>query len=184
MAITKIVSGGQTGADRGGLNAAIEAGVKHGGYCPKGRRAEDGYIPDHYLLREMHSETYLARTEANVVDSDATVVFSHGPATGGSLRTIEFAIKYQRPWLHVDLNVGTHRRQVNHVAHWLQGQQDESGESVDMPANVVLNVAGSRGFSNPELEETVTHIMWDVLRKVNPDCAHLYPLQETAMLSD
>lgn len=73
--ITKIISGGQTGADRGGLDAAIHCGIPHGGWCPKGRIAEDGVIPADYYLNEMASPEYLPRTKANVVDSDATVIF-------------------------------------------------------------------------------------------------------------
>ena len=69
MPIIKIVSGGQTGADRGGLEAAIYCGVPHGGWCPKGRKAEDGHIPGKYNLREMDTADYLARTKANVLDA-------------------------------------------------------------------------------------------------------------------
>ena len=82
--ITKIVSGGQSGADQGGLDAAIELGIPHGGWCPKGRKSEDGAIPDKYNLVETKSGDYRVRTEQNVVDSDATVVFTYGPASGGS----------------------------------------------------------------------------------------------------
>ena len=89
MPITKIISGGQTGADRGGLEAAIEYGIPHDGWCPKGRLAEDGVIPDKYELSEMASKSYLKRTEANVVDSDAIVIFAFGKLTGGSKRTAE-----------------------------------------------------------------------------------------------
>jgi Circularly permutated YpsA SLOG family len=48
--VERIVSGGQTGADRAALDFAIEHGLKHGGWCPKGRRAEDGRIPSRYEL--------------------------------------------------------------------------------------------------------------------------------------
>ena len=82
MPIIKIVSGGQTGADRGGLDASIHCELPHGGWCPKGRKAEDGRIPDKYQLVEMSTSDYLSRTEANVVDSDATVVFTDKAATG------------------------------------------------------------------------------------------------------
>jgi len=102
MPITKIVSGGQTGADRGGRDAAIELGIPHGGWCPKGRQAEDGCIPDQYELSETSSSNYETRTEQNVIDSDATIIFTYGKPTGGSKRTVEFAKKHHRPYLHVD----------------------------------------------------------------------------------
>jgi len=77
--ITKIISGGQTGADRGELNAAIRCDWPHGGWCPKGRQAEDGVIPSKYHVNKMSSAEYLPCTKANVVDSDATVIFTYGP---------------------------------------------------------------------------------------------------------
>jgi len=67
--ITKIVSGGQTGADQGGLDAALYCSIPHGGWCPKGRKSENGIIPAKYQLQEMPSPDYLVRTKANVVDS-------------------------------------------------------------------------------------------------------------------
>jgi hypothetical protein len=174
MAIKKIVSGGQTGADRGALDAAILADLPHGGYCPQGRRAEDGIIPEDYILTEMSTPTYLARTEANVVDSDATLVFTYGQPGGGSLKTIEFAMKYSRPWHHINLDIGTHDDHVDETIAWLNGAiEDDPGPLP--PQNLVLNVAGSRGMANPELQETVMHIMWDVLREVNPEFRSVNP---------
>jgi Circularly permutated YpsA SLOG family len=85
----KIVSGGQTGADRAGLDWAIKNGIQHGGWCPKGRRAEDGPIDAKYQLQETPSSNYPQRTEWNVRDSDGTMIFSIGEyLTGGSLKTI------------------------------------------------------------------------------------------------
>ncbi len=89
--ITKIISGGQTGADRGGLDAAIHCDLPHGGWCPKGRRAEDGINSAEYHLNEMVSSEYLPRTKANVFDSDATLIITYGPLKGGSLKTAMYA---------------------------------------------------------------------------------------------
>ena len=97
----RIVSGGQAGADRAGLDWAILHGVDHGGWCPKGRRSEDGPIPAGYLLSETPLAGYLQRTEWNVRDSDATVIFTLTDALdGGSKKTAEFAEKRGRPCLH------------------------------------------------------------------------------------
>ncbi|MCC6355238.1 MAG: putative molybdenum carrier protein [Verrucomicrobiae bacterium] len=96
--IEKIVSGGQTGADRAALDAAIALGIPHGGWCPKGRRAEDGRIPGRYRLAETPGANYLQRTEWNVRDSDGTVLFTLGKAaTGGSRKTIEIARRLGGP---------------------------------------------------------------------------------------
>lgn len=97
----RIISGGQSGADIAGLDWAISHNVDHGGWCPKGRRSENGSIPAHYLLGETPFSNYLQRTEWNVRDSDATVVFTlTDKLDGGSKRTSQFADKLHRPWLH------------------------------------------------------------------------------------
>lgn len=102
--LKKIISGGQTGADRAGLDAAIRYGVAHGGAIPRGRRTEDGVLPDRYNLVELPSASYPARTEKNVVDADGTVIFSHGPLSNGSLLTKNKALQHGRPFLHLDLS--------------------------------------------------------------------------------
>jgi len=100
--LEKIVSGGQTGADRAALDWAIEHGIPHGGWCPKGRRAEDGPIAGRYQLKETPSANYVQRTEWNARDSGGTVVFSMGEIlTGGSQKTVELARQHRRPVLNV-----------------------------------------------------------------------------------
>ena len=74
--IKKIVSGGQTGADQAALDAAIEYGIPHGGWVPKGRRTEKGRLPHRYHLKEATTIDYEQRTELNVIDSDSTVIFT------------------------------------------------------------------------------------------------------------
>jgi hypothetical protein len=104
LKIAKVISGGQTGADRAALDFAIGAGIPHGGFCPRGRKAEDGPIAKCYELQEATSADYLQRTEWNVRDSDATVVFTiRSELSGGSLRTITFAKKHGKPSLHMGL---------------------------------------------------------------------------------
>jgi len=102
--INKIISGGQTGADQGALDAAIQMGIPHGGWIPKGRLAENGPLDPKYLLQEMPTASYPKRTEKNVLDSTGTLIISHGPLSGGSLRTQKLAKQHHRPWLHIDLN--------------------------------------------------------------------------------
>lgn len=88
-----IVSGGQTGVDRAALDWAIEKGWPHGGYCPKGRIAEDGLIPRKYNLKEATSPGYAIRTRLNVIHSDATLILSPLPLTGGTALTAKYAEK-------------------------------------------------------------------------------------------
>ncbi len=100
--IDRIVSGVQTGADRAALDFAINHGLPHGGWCPKGRRAEDGRIPPRYQLVETPSKDYEQRTRWNVRDSDATLIISKSPQlTGGSAYTRRCAEQLDRHCLHV-----------------------------------------------------------------------------------
>jgi len=82
--ITRIISGGQTGADRAALDVAIKLGIPHGGWIPKGRKTEKGPLPEKYQLQEMTTGSYPARTEKNVIESDGTLIIARGKLTGGS----------------------------------------------------------------------------------------------------
>jgi len=104
----KIVSGGQTGVDRAALDWAIRRGFEHGGWCPEGRRAENGAIPAHYSLKEVSGAGYLVRTRKNVRDSDATVIFSlSARLRGGTLKTAQFCSELGRPVLRLSAEVFT-----------------------------------------------------------------------------
>ena len=98
----KIVSGGQTGVDRAALDAAMAAGLAAGGWCPRGRLALDGRIPDRYPLRETPSSRYAQRTEWNVRDADATLILTRGELSGGTKLTAELAADYGHPLLIID----------------------------------------------------------------------------------
>ena len=178
MPIIKILSGGQTGADKGGLDAAIYCKVPHGGWCPKGRKAEDGVIPPEYQLQEMTSADYLKRTKQNVIDSDATVVFTLGPPRGGSLRTIEFAHGHEKPWMNINIDTTSREKAVEQIVDWLEGRGDYDHDEyvAQPPKDCILNVAGSRESKADGIGELVMAIMVDVLRAVNPECKGLYPV--------
>ncbi|MCA9420414.1 MAG: putative molybdenum carrier protein [Nitrospira sp.] len=180
--ITKIISGGQTGADRGGLDAAIHCGIPHGGWCPKGRIAEDGAIPVDYYLNEMVSPQYLPRTKANVVDSDATVIFTYGPLSGGSLQTATYAHHLEKPYHDVDLQRTTRGKAVEGIVRWLAGDPElnDYDEYLARPPLVcILNVAGSRESHAPGIQEAVFQLMVDVLIQVNPACQHFYSIGDS-----
>lgn len=169
MKIAKIVSGAQTGTDRGGLDAAIWCALPYGGWVPKGRKSEDGLIPYKYEgLKETSSADYLARTEANVVDSDATLVFCYGAPTGGSRKTLEFAKKHGRACLAVDLCKDS-AKALQRILAFISGLPDDSG---------VLNVAGSRESKSPGIQRAVAVLMTDVISKVNGRCFYPPPSDE------
>jgi hypothetical protein len=100
----KIVSGGQTGVDRAALDVAMELGLECGGWCPKGRLAEDGVIPHHYPLRETKTASSAERTGKNVEDSDGTLIITRGEPTGGTALTVRIAEELQKPLLVLDLD--------------------------------------------------------------------------------
>jgi len=99
--IQRIISGAQTGADRAGIDAAIEVGIEYGGWLPKGRKSEDGQVPAKYTeMQEMTKGGYPKRTEQNVKDSDGTVIFSYGKLESGSALTKRLAKKHEKPCIY------------------------------------------------------------------------------------
>lgn len=147
-----IISGGLTGADRGGLDAALELGLPHGGTCPRGRKADDGSLPPRYQLREGDND-HTERTETNVRDADGTLVLTFGRLTGGSRQMAEFARKHGKPCLHLDLNIEPTDDAVRRVKGWL-------GENKIR----VLNVAGSRESESAGLQGAVKDLLLRVFR--------------------
>ncbi len=154
IAVEKIVSGGQTGADRAALDVAVELGLVAGGWIPRVRRAEDGTVPRRYEgLVEAESESYDHRTELNVRDSDATVVFSFGPPTGGSALTARLARSLGKSLLTLDLEQSNTDEAVARLRSWLAETRPR-----------VLNVAGPRSSQEPRIAEATAMI----LRKAIP----------------
>lgn len=146
--VEKIISGGQTGVDRAALDAALELGISCGGWCPKGRLAEDGPIPAKYPLREMPSPKYPVRTEKNVRESDGTLVLTWGPVSGGTAATVKYALKRRKPYLLVDLSKVGDPQKVN---NWIRAHDIKT-----------LNVAGPRESKVPGIHDLAV----DFLKKV------------------
>lgn len=158
----KIISGGQTGVDRGALDAAIETGVYHGGCCPKGRRAEDGSIPAVYDLQEHESNAYPPRTEQNIKESAATLILSTGKLRGGTALTKKLVTKHEKPYLVVDISnallegdAGVHGAHVcaEEIKRWLQETRP-----------LVLNVAGPRESKHPGIQEATKQVLTTALQ--------------------
>lgn len=131
MALHRIVSGGQTGADRAALDAALEKGFPCGGWCPAGRLADDGPLPSIYPLSELSSGGYRQRTIRNVKDSDGTVLFFFGEPIGGTELTRKTCVRLEKPHHLVDASSVSPREAAAAIL-------DFTNES----AVGVLNVAG------------------------------------------
>jgi hypothetical protein len=137
--VAKVTSGGQTGVDRAALDVAAELAVPTGGWCPRGRRAEDGVIPAAYALQETPSSGYPVRTAWNVRDADGTLILARGRPRGGTALTVSLARRAGKPVLVVDLDAGGG---VQEVRAWLCGKRIG-----------VLNVAGPRESEAPGIHD-------------------------------
>jgi len=150
--IKKIISGGQTGAEQAALDAAIQWQIPHGGWITKGRLTEAGILPDKYQLEEMPTDSYPERAKQNVIDSDGTLIISHGPLTGSSQFTRNIAIKHNKPYLHIDLNETDAFDTAKQVYNWITANKIET-----------LNVAGSKASKDPYIYQATLHFMEIVL---------------------
>jgi hypothetical protein len=150
----KVVSGGQTGVDRAALDVALELGVPCGGWCPRGRRAEDGPIAPHYPLQETPRAEYRQRTAGNVRVADGTLVLTRGQPRGGTALTIRLACRLGKPCLIVDfeqpLNPLT-------VSAWAQSARVR-----------VLNVAGPRESEQPGIHAQAAQFLREILSQPPP----------------
>lgn len=137
--IDRVVSGGQTGVDRAALDAALDLGLDCGGWCPRGRRAEDGAVPKRYPLKETESTDYRARTKRNIADSDGTLILVTGALTGGTALTRELAISARKPLLIIDLDSPA---PLSEVCGWIRDNDVRT-----------LNVAGPRESQRPGIAD-------------------------------
>ena len=153
--IGKIVSGGQTGADRAALDAAIDHGIPHGGWCTRNRQAEDGRIDDRYALTEAEGG-YAKRTRMNVIDSDGTLVFNMGELSDGTLGTINHAQKQRKPYLIIQLDAERSDEScVWDILVWLQENKIAT-----------LNVAGPRESKRPGIHDSTYRVLEEVIHGI------------------
>ena len=151
--IRKIVSGGQTGADQGALDAALESGIDHGGWIIRGRKTEAGPLPEKYMLEELQSEIYAERTRRNVIDSDGTLIVVHGQLTGGTALTGEYAEQMGKPCLVMDLGSTSLQEAALTIAQWLENENI-----------AILNVAGPRASKNPAIHDAVRKLLKMIIK--------------------
>jgi len=154
MSVERIISGGQTGADRGGLDAAITLGIPYGGWCPRGRIAEDGRVPSEYALIETASSDYTERTRKNVEDADGTAIFVV-KMTRGSMATVMWCRRRGKPYIVIANTLTCRSARVTRLYEWLRRVNPR-----------VLNVAGSRESKAPGIHLAVTEIVTDALTRL------------------
>jgi hypothetical protein len=150
MIIEKIISGGQTGVDRAALDVALELGLEFGGWCPKGRRAEDGPIPVRYPLKETDSEQYPPRTTMNVQQADGTLIVTRGKPDRGTGLTLQLAERFEKPFFVADLD---RPPKPAAIRAWLRSNHIK-----------ILNVAGPRESSAEGIYTQAMELLQKVLR--------------------
>jgi len=155
MVLAKIVSGGQTGVDRGALDAALAAGFACGGWCPKDRNAEDGPIPDKYPMTLLAGGGYRQRTVMNVLDSDGTAILFNQSLSGGTLYTHDVCRRERKPYIVLDATQISESAAAAPIVRFIE----EHGIQV-------LNVAGPRlsrwaeghGFALRVIDEVIGRV--------------------------
>jgi Circularly permutated YpsA SLOG family len=152
MVPERIISGGQTGVDRAALDFAIERRFAYGGFCPKGRRAEDGVIPLHYNLVETRSADYAERTERNVDAADGTLILHRGELSSGTQFTAELCHDKEKPVFMIDLDNPADRPAA--FQGWLQKNHIKT-----------LNVAGPRESQRPGISAQAAELLRQLLER-------------------
>jgi hypothetical protein len=188
--LLKVISGGQTGVDRGALDAALALQVECGGWCPEGRLAEDGIIPKRYPVMELANGGYPERTARNVADSDGTLVISNGKPIGGTRETVDRCIEMRKPYLVIDCARRSVQETIEGATEFVTnlssrvprttpvrlgprnlsnirkspGELEDPSHSLGM--TIVLNVAGPRASQWPEGHKTAQQIVSGILRRL------------------
>ena len=154
----RIISGGQTGADRAALDFAIASDYSHGGWAPRGREAEDGCIALKYQLTELPEGGYRQRTRRNVEDSDGTLIVNMGELDGGTLATRIFAEKAGKPYYVAQVDDGATDEMAASVLAWLRAHHIKT-----------LNVAGLRESKRPGIYQQTTALLQAVEKALFED---------------
>ena len=165
----KIISGGQTGVDRAALDVALDLDIECGGFCPKGRKSEDGVIPERYPLTETKTDEYSERTEYNVQASDGTLVLIDEDADKGTSLTITLCKRYNKAFIIADVSENNHFAKI---IQWIKGNNIE-----------VLNIAGSRESFSPGIYRNSYEFLHKILVNIQKfTTMSNIPIVETQML--
>jgi hypothetical protein len=150
--IERILSSGQTGVDQAALDVALELDIPHGGWIEKGRKTENGILPERYKLKEMATSDHYKPVEQNIIGSDGILIISHGKLKNGSALTLKLAKKHHRPWLHIDLNEINAFEAAKTVNSWIVQYKIK-----------ILNVAGPQVSEDPNIYKATKKILRAVI---------------------
>lgn len=150
--VKMIYSGGQTGVDRAALEMAIELDIPHGGWCPRGRLAEDGPIAKKFKLKETESDRYYVRTERNVKEAEGTLILYRRALSGGTALTRSYAQRHRKPHLCIPLKAVSTLKQIARIRTWLHEHKIS-----------ILNIAGPRESSAPGIASEAKQLLRQLL---------------------
>ncbi len=156
--IKKIISGGHPGAERAALDAAIKLDIPHSGWAYKGRKTDDGLLPEKYKVKETIDKSFSNRIEKNVLDSAGTVIFTHGKLTIGLKVAEDLASKHKRPCLHIDLNESPLNIAAATIRAWLIKNEIEA-----------LYVTGQKSVKGSDIYSEVIRVIEGVQRMDTED---------------
>jgi hypothetical protein len=146
--VKKIISGGQVGADQAALDVALKLDIPHGGWIQKGRKTQGGILPEKYKLKEMATSGYTKRIEQNVIDSDGTLIISHGRLAGGADKSRKMSLEHKRHLLHIDLAQIDTAQAARLINSWISRHHIE-----------ILNVTGTRTSEDPHIYKATMDIL-------------------------
>ena len=146
--VKKIISGGQVGADQAALDVAIKLGIPHGGWIQKGRKTQSGTLPEKYQLKEMPTASYKKRIEQNVIDSDGTLIISHGKPTGASDYSRKMALRHNHQFLHIDLAQMNTLKAAKLINSWIALRHIKT-----------LHIAGSRASEDSKIYKATMDLL-------------------------
>ena len=195
--LLKVISGGQTGVDRGALDAALALQVECGGCCPEGRLAEDGTIPKRYPVMELANAGYIERTARNVADSDGTLIISNGVPLGGTRDTVDRCIETGKPNLLIDSDLVDISKAIGlalafisklsfrvaqttrNLSNVRKSRGELGGPSHSLGMTIMLNVAGPRASQWPGGHKTARRIVSGILRRLVDRTAPLNTVRDS-----
>ena len=157
--LRKVISGGQTGVDQGGLAAALKLKIPIGGWAPRGFRCENGVIPKKYAIhmKEAEVSNYPARTEMNVLEGDATLIYcSDISETKGTKLTIYMCKKHRKPWFDI----------VSETSLFSENEDGYQHMANLLKEFEVLNVAGPRESGSPGIFDATKARLYEIFIRI------------------
>jgi len=146
--LKKIISGGQPGVEIAALDAAIQLDIPHAGWAYKGRKTEDGVLPEQYNVKGVDNPSYFERLEKNIIDSEGTVILTYGQFLMGLKGVRELAEKHKKPCLHVKLKECTHNHAISSIRKWMDSHEIEE-----------IFFTGSKPIAAPNIHQEVILII-------------------------